>query len=259
MAIIAIPEPGQSLRYDTHEGHFYGPAKYPSVSKIKDMLRKDGLENWRYGLILDNAIQQCAGLHATVEGQGMDEQVFVGSAKRRIGSGRKDLEIASKAAAVGSAVHAYAEWFLSGGEGPTPVVPDDVDRDKYEARKATLSLWLNTVELNPVFLEHPLVSDKNRVGGTPDYYGVVDGKWTIADLKTGSMPKDAKAWKDQELQLGGYAVLFKEQYPDRPLDQLMIIGLALKKPKVVVIEGDKMQSAMMAFELAAQMYWWWNS
>jgi hypothetical protein len=85
---------------------------------------------------------------------------------------------------------------------------------------------------------------------------MIDALWTIADYKTGKMPRDNRGWRDQELQLGGYGYLFKKQHPNLALDRLMIVGLANKTPKVVVLDGEKMNEAMEMFQLCLRIYRW---
>lgn len=45
--------------------------------------------------------------------------------------------------------------------------------------------WYDRHELEPILLETPLVSEVHSFGGTPDFYGKVDGKLTLLDFKTG--------------------------------------------------------------------------
>ncbi|MCR4301590.1 MAG: hypothetical protein NUV51_08260, partial [Sulfuricaulis sp.] len=111
MTVISIPQESHGVRYDSPEGHFYGVGRsWPSVSKIKDVVAKPGLENWRLATDIQYVIEQAAGLYETLsEGQSMTGSVFAESLRRRVGTGRRDIEIASAAAAVGTAVHGYIE------------------------------------------------------------------------------------------------------------------------------------------------------
>jgi len=51
--------------------------------------------------------------------------------------------------------------------------------------------WEKHHSLKPILLETPLVSESLRVGGTPDFYGYVDGELVLADYKTGGIYKEA--------------------------------------------------------------------
>jgi len=65
--------------------------------------------------------------------------------------------------------------------------------------------WKNEHELEPILLEAPLVSEVYRYGGTPDFYGKVDGKLTLLDFKT------SKAiYKENFYQLAAYKELLEE-------------------------------------------------
>ncbi len=46
--------------------------------------------------------------------------------------------------------------------------------------------WKSEHKVDPILLEQPLVSETYKFGGTPDFYGKVDGKLTLLDFKTSS-------------------------------------------------------------------------
>lgn len=69
--------------------------------------------------------------------------------------------------------------------------------------------WLGGHKLEPILLETPLVSEEYSFGGTPDYYGMVDGKLTLLDFKT-----SGGIYPENFYQLAAYRVLLAEQqYP----------------------------------------------
>lgn len=69
--------------------------------------------------------------------------------------------------------------------------------------------WEKGHKIEPVLLETPLVSEKLLIGGTPDYYGLVDGVPELLDFKTGKSIYDEYAY-----QLAGYEMILEENgYP----------------------------------------------
>jgi len=64
--------------------------------------------------------------------------------------------------------------------------------------------WEKQHELKPLLLEEQLVSEKYKYGGTPDFYGFVDGCETLLDFKSSGI------YDDQWIQLAGYVNLLKE-------------------------------------------------
>ena len=44
--------------------------------------------------------------------------------------------------------------------------------------------WAKGKRIDPIIAELPLVSETYRFGGTPDFYGTVNGKLTLLDFKT---------------------------------------------------------------------------
>ena len=65
--------------------------------------------------------------------------------------------------------------------------------------------WLKGYELEPLLLETPLVSEVYGFGGTPDFYGKVNGALTVLDFKTGK-----EIYQEHFCQLSAYEVLLVE-------------------------------------------------
>ena len=73
-------------------------------------------------------------------------------------------------------------------------------------------------QVHPVMVEYPLVSEKLKFGGTPDFVGHINGKATILDVKTSNGIYDSH-W----LQLAGYWLLLREN--GYPVDTVQILWL----------------------------------
>jgi hypothetical protein len=65
--------------------------------------------------------------------------------------------------------------------------------------------WGKQHKLEPILLEEQLVSEKWEYGGTPDFYGLVDGEKTLLDFKSSGV------YSDQFIQLAAYKNLLEEQ------------------------------------------------
>jgi len=66
---------------------------------------------------------------------------------------------------------------------------DDYSKNQIvAAENSALSFfeWAKHKKIKPILIEKPLVSEKHRVGGTPDIYADIDGVFELIDLKTGS-------------------------------------------------------------------------
>jgi len=68
--------------------------------------------------------------------------------------------------------------------------------------------WEKQHQVEPLRVEEPLVSESLRFGGTPDFYGKIDGLITVMDFKTGKAIYD-EYW----YQLAGYGRLVSENMP----------------------------------------------
>ncbi len=65
--------------------------------------------------------------------------------------------------------------------------------------------WLRGHELEPILMETPMVSEKYRFGGTPDFYGKDNGKLTLLDFKT-----SGAVYAENFYQLAAYKMLLAE-------------------------------------------------
>ncbi len=116
--------------------------------------------------------------------------------------GRPLNKTRDEAAEAGTAAH---ELILAHIGGPEP----DMSRYSSEAvAKARISNhhvqdWLAAHTFEPLVVEVPLVSDKMGYGGTPDWYGLLDGVPTVLDIKTGRL------YPDQFVQMAGYRLLLQ--------------------------------------------------
>lgn len=66
--------------------------------------------------------------------------------------------------------------------------------------------WERGHDVDPLIVEEPLTSDIYRFGGTPDFYGNIDGQLELLDFKTGK-----GIYEDHWYQLGGYSLLLAER------------------------------------------------
>lgn len=124
-------------------------------------------------------------------------------------------------AKIGSLAHALVVGWLQ---------KKDVDTADYtpnQVKEANISLskyieWASKKELEPIYIETPLISEKHQYGGTLDFYGKVDGKYELNDLKTGSGVYD-----EHLVQVSAYAQLIVEH--GHRLDVVKIINIPRSK------------------------------
>lgn len=115
------------------------------------------------------------------------------------------------AATAGTMAHELVECHLRGD--PVPVLSGQVDViAKANAAFATFLKWQAQSSLVFKHVEVPLVSNQYRYGGRLDAIGTVGNELVLCDFKTSN-----SVYADYTLQLGGYKVLWEENYPDHPL------------------------------------------
>ena len=117
-------------------------------------------------------------------------------------------KVRDQAGGIGTLVH-YLILCKLKGEKPdlSTYTPQDVALAASPMNK--FEDWLRDHKLEPILMETPLVSEKHKFGGTPDYYGMVDSKLTLLDFKTSK-----EIYPENFYQLAAYRMLLAEhQYP----------------------------------------------
>lgn len=77
--------------------------------------------------------------------------------------------------------------------------------DRAETCTLKFMEWQGQHKVIASLIEEPLVSERHRFGGTPDFFGIVDGVFTLLDFKTGKGIYD-----DYLYQLAAYNILLRE-------------------------------------------------
>ena len=132
-------------------------------------------------------------------------------------NGEDYLKYRDKMGDIGTLAHHLIESHL---KGQTPDTSEYTEEQISKAENCLLSFfeWEKGHKLEPVFLEEPMVSERWQVGGTVDFYGVVDGKQTLVDFKT-----SAALYTESVIQVGAYQAILEEN--GRPVDEVRILRI----------------------------------
>jgi len=112
------------------------------------------------------------------------------------------------AAGAGTCAHEMIQAMVGGPE---------VDFSKYTGEEIEAAqnaadkfrAWLVNHDMQTHLIEEQLVSERYRAGGTIDWYGELDGKMTLVDIKT-----SGNVYAEHVIQVAAYAQLLKdEEYP----------------------------------------------
>lgn len=109
-----------------------------------------------------------------------------------------------KLAEVGKIGHYLVECeFKNEKPDLSPFPPELIDK----AENAVISFyaWEKDKEIKPLLVEAPMVSEEHQFGGTVDFFGDVDGKQTLVDLKTGKA-----LYPEHIIQVAAYKKLLTE-------------------------------------------------
>jgi hypothetical protein len=172
--------------------------RLPSVTTVLSILAKPALIKWAYGL--------------GVKGIDMD--------------GYRDA-----LADVGTLAHRMILDHLRGDKTDTTNYPK-AQVDLAENCFIKYLAWEKAHKIEPIIIEEPLVSVTHGYGGTPDFYGRIDGVLTLMDFKTGKAIYD-----DFWYQLGGYDLLLAERVkPEEWPTSLRILNIGRSEDEKFVEE-----------------------
>jgi hypothetical protein len=113
-------------------------------------------------------------------------------------------KVREASADIGTLVHYLVLCKLEGKEPDlSDYTPNDVATAAIPMKK--FDAWLTEHKLEPILMETPLISEKYKFGGTPDFYGKDNGKLTLLDFKTSGAVYDEYFY-----QLAAYKKLLEE-------------------------------------------------
>ena len=153
---------------------------------------------------------------------------LVAWAHREGAAGRPLNKARDDAAEAGTAAH---ELILSRIGGPQPEMAR-YGKDAVSAARISYhhaQAWMDDHNFSPVLVETPLVSTKMGYGGTPDWYGLLDGIPTVLDIKTSGLHAE------HLVQLAAYRLLLIEAGHD--VERLLL----LRAPRTLSGHWDTMQ------------------
>lgn len=133
-------------------------------------------------------------------------------------AGRKFNQALEETAKSGTLAHYLVECEMKGIEpdySPFKDLPQEQKNQGWLAYQNFLS-WKQTQKIELVHSELSLVSEKHKFAGTLDMVCLLDDKLCLFDLKTS---KGNSIYAEFLIQLlGGYAILWEENFPDKKVD-----------------------------------------
>jgi len=163
---------------------------------------------------------------------------YLGFKHKRVG------DVLELAADMGTLVHFFVECIIM-DYLPIINIPNYIDRGELKYRIHNFKLWREENELEPISCELSLSG--KRHGGTIDYYGKVNGKYTIMDFKTSK-----SFYESMFIQLSGYILLMEEF--GYKIDQVIILLLKPDKWEEKIIQRCDMELYIDTFKKALELY-----
>lgn len=145
----------------------------------------------------------CPGVTTIVRELGWNTNTLVRWANKLGLQGIDSTKYVDDKASIGTLAHGLILADLSGGVfDKSNYTPNQIS----QAENCLLSYyeWRKKRKLVPVFTERMLVHEELNYGGTPDYYGEVDGVLSLIDYKTGK-----GIYAEYFIQVAAYVELIK--------------------------------------------------
>ena len=119
------------------------------------------------------------------------------------------------AAGAGTCAHEMIQAMVGGPEGDfSKYTGEEIEAAQNAADK--FREWLQNHDMQTHLIEEQLVSERHRVGGTIDWYGELDGKMTLVDIKT-----SGNVYAEHVIQVAAYAQILKDE--DYPVEDVRIL------------------------------------
>ena len=153
------------------------------------------------------------------------------------------------AADSGTIAHAMVEAAIRNHSYMPPADAETITIERAVKAFENYVEWSRQTNLKPVETEQRLISEKHRFGGTLDAM-LINGKLSLGDWKTAN-----RLYEDHLLQLAAYAILWRENFPDRPIDGgFHLLRFAKNAPDFVHHHFGELDEAAVAFLLMRQLY-----
>ena len=246
MVMVALHP--QKAQYDRARFYPIDGREYPSVTTIIDVLDKPALMWWAANM--ERRAMETALLDVLSGTGARDPEWVLGEMAKHLTKAKAFLKEKDKAAAIGTAAHAYVEWMtrkmLGEKVGPEPVIPDPA-AIAVESWKE----WAASVDFSPICAERTIYSRRDGYAGTLDWIARVRGVVTLGDYKT------SKAiYAESHLQNTAYRVAAAEC--GMPTEQGLIVRLpkTLDDPAFEVCHVP--ETATIDVFLAVKRAWEWR-
>ncbi len=163
--------------------------------------------------------------------------------------GRSHTAARDAAATVGTIAHELA---LSGMGGASPDLSGFSESAIKAARIPHLHAlgWIDAHDVQGILVEQPLSSGKLGYGGTPDWYGLLDGVLTVLDIKTSK-----GIYPSHFVQCAAYAALLEDA--GHQVERIAVLHL----PRTIsgharqhIQEGEKLSRTKEGWQAVLRLY-----
>jgi len=191
--------------------------RVPGVTTILGVINKPQLVKWANGLGL----------------QGIDSTKYVDETSR-----------------VGTLAHEMIQEYLGGPKVDFACYTEE-HRDAAENAVISFFEWEKRIgRMETLHIEMPLVSETWRYGGTVDWYGIIDGRRWLVDLKT------SKGLYDEHVyQVSAYAALLQEN--GFPVEGVRLLRVGRTEDEGFddhIIDAPELEKSLVVFLAARKLY-----
>lgn len=160
-----LPPTADRTRYYSYEGR-----SYVSVTSILDIINKPALVNWAANQERDDVVRVAGDLYDEIKktGSKLTKTAFKADLLKHLPAQRSHRRQLETAASIGTEVHSYLEWWLSGRMGGQKTVVAPKLSELCAGSVRMWGEWAAAVNLVPEVLEAMVVKEEPPYAGTLD-------------------------------------------------------------------------------------------
>lgn len=160
----------------------------------------------------------CVGVTTILGELGWNKNVLIAWANRLGLQGIESGRYVDDKASIGTLAHAIVLETVGG---------EKVNTDDYSANQIALAKnclrsfeeWKKGKTVEPILIESRMVSETLGIGGTPDFYGKINGVLTLVDYKTGK----GGCYPEYIIQVSVYALMLEES--GHQVDEIRVLNI----------------------------------
>ena len=225
-------------------GGGYDREKFPSVTTILNIISKPALIFWAANITVDY-INQNLEVKDGVTFVGELELTKKNAGKIFYRAKEEHKRVKEEAAKLGTRAHALVEDLAN-----NKLIRLGEEDERVKCAVESYIKWANATDFEPLHAERRVALLKQKIAGTVDLVGTLDGKLTLADIKTSN-----RLYPAYDLQVSAYCKAWEETYGEK-IERAIIIRLSKEVVDYEVHKIEDIPGLFRVFKNCINVWRW---